>query len=1098
MKIKKFTKKNTFIFGTSYLLLLLIAITFFIINSSLKLNLNSNKIIAKAQASTLSADATVLPLGVYMAGEWLPGRNGSLSNPIDWTATDARLDALQSHHVNAVWLTHVSGAEAGTFATHAAARGIKIIASLTLFNCNINNTFCTSRSVSEHQATINSELAAYGSAPRPLAWGIGDEPTINADWQRWISVWNNSYPNEPITAAFTDVQYPNACPIGGPCALNFIAMDHYSFFSHNDPIAYYSSGNPYPKQGIQSEAWEWTHHAAGIGGRGAPSWPIAQAYQEPWGPYSEDASGNIVVEPGGALHWVMPNPAQIKWQAWSSIAVGAKGMWYYLHFQPLGDFIGVDSAQYLPSRVNTATNTGSPMGLVYSDGRTTPQFEALGSVFNQLNSVGNSIGTALQSSVPANNPSVTILANSANDPTALANVLKDPQSSKCWVVVVAGYQGSTNQNLTIRTGASITGLTSVTTGMQLPLTGSPGALQGVITLAPGEGDIFTCQTQTISDTQAPSTPTGLISSGNSSNQINLTWNASSDDTGVSGYDIFRNGIFLASATGTSYQNTGLTVNDLFFYQVRAKDATGNVSPLSNIIWARATSVSGTILTASPSTATPGAYIDAVWSGVSTPTANDWIGIYVPGAGDSSQATPNWRYTSSCWQAPGPDAKTAGSCPIPMPTAAGTYELRLFANDGYTKLATSNTITVSASVTPTPTPTSTLTPTPTATPTPTVSTVFSDNFDSALSWTTSGAVTWYTGSPKNGTHSVRLTTTGSITKTIPLTGYQNITVSFNMGANSLDNNNEYVQALYYNGSSWTELARINNGAANENNQLNPYSFTLPSSVNNLASFALQFKINGSSSNDYGFVDDVKVTSNTSSSTPTPTPTPTLGPTATPTSTPTPTPTTIATPTPTPSPTPTSTLSNGLIVSRQGLTFNGTSDTVNLGTVSGVDFTQSYTVAMWLKASRLGDPASNCIAKPATLWTKTGGGVWSPEVLLYGAGVPGRILFTHNATDSTAYNLTSTTNVITGTWYHVIARRDLPNNTLKLYINGAEQSSNSTTGKTLVNPNANNLVLGGGSANCSSSYLQGNLDDVRVYNRALTTTEITQLYQLNLHP
>jgi hypothetical protein len=137
------------------------------------------------------------------------------------------------------------------------------------------------------------------------------------------------------------------------------------------------------------------------------------------------------------------------------------------------------------------------------------------------------------------------------------------------------------------------------------------------------------------------------------------------------------------------------------------------------------------------------------------------------------------------------------------------------------------------------------------------TIFTDTFETALNWTKVGAVTWYTGTPKVGTHAARLQTTASIEKAISLANYSNITVSFRMGANSLDTSSENVQALYYNGTSWITLTTIANGSANENNQLNPYTFTLPATMNNKSTFKLRFKINGSAVDDYAFVDEVKV-------------------------------------------------------------------------------------------------------------------------------------------------------------------------------------------------------------------------------------------------
>jgi len=117
------------------------------------------------------------------------------------------------------------------------------------------------------------------------------------------------------------------------------------------------------------------------------------------------------------------------------------------------------------------------------------------------------------------------------------------------------------------------------------------------------------------------------------------------------------------------------------------------------------------------------------------------------------------------------------------------------------------------------------------------------------------VTWYTGSPKNGTHSVRLQTNASIQRTISTVGYQNIVVSYYLGANSLDNANEYLQALWYDGSTWAVMSEIRDGQ--EDNALHVNTISLPAGANNLSSFAIRFKLTANSTNDYGFIDDVVV-------------------------------------------------------------------------------------------------------------------------------------------------------------------------------------------------------------------------------------------------
>ena len=82
------------------------------------------------------------------------------------------------------------------------------------------------------------------------------------------------------------------------------------------------------------------------------------------------------------------------------------------------------------------------------------------------------------------------------------------------------------------------------------------------------------------DTSAPSMPTNLKATAASSSQVNLTWNASSDNVGVSGYKIYRSGSQIATVTGTSYSNTGLSASTTYTYNVAAFDAAGNNSAQS--------------------------------------------------------------------------------------------------------------------------------------------------------------------------------------------------------------------------------------------------------------------------------------------------------------------------------------------------------------------------------------------------------------------------------------------------------------------------------------------------------------------------------------
>lgn len=85
------------------------------------------------------------------------------------------------------------------------------------------------------------------------------------------------------------------------------------------------------------------------------------------------------------------------------------------------------------------------------------------------------------------------------------------------------------------------------------------------------------------DTTAPTAPSSLTSSGTTTTSTNLSWTAATDNVGVTGYDVYRDGSMIASVATTSYTATGLTPSTTYSFTVRAKDAAGNISTASNAV-----------------------------------------------------------------------------------------------------------------------------------------------------------------------------------------------------------------------------------------------------------------------------------------------------------------------------------------------------------------------------------------------------------------------------------------------------------------------------------------------------------------------------------
>lgn len=100
--------------------------------------------------------------------------------------------------------------------------------------------------------------------------------------------------------------------------------------------------------------------------------------------------------------------------------------------------------------------------------------------------------------------------------------------------------------------------------------------------------VFTGQFTASPDNQSPSVPTNVVVSNITSNSLILSWNPSTDNIGVTGYDIYRGTTNIGTSTTTSFNVTGLTSNTGYSFTVRAKDAGGNESTASAIVSATTT------------------------------------------------------------------------------------------------------------------------------------------------------------------------------------------------------------------------------------------------------------------------------------------------------------------------------------------------------------------------------------------------------------------------------------------------------------------------------------------------------------------------------
>ncbi len=159
----------------------------------------------------------------------------------------------------------------------------------------------------------------------------------------------------------------------------------------------------------------------------------------------------------------------------------------------------------------------------------------------------------------------------------------------------------------------------------------------------------------VPDSTPPSAPTGLTSTAKNSGEVDLSWTASTDNIGVTNYDIYRGGTLVGTVPGGSEQGSSLTYQDTavapstsYDYTVKARDAANNASAASNTATvmtpgagggggsitagtAKITQVTtaGTSWTVDLPTYTAGDFM-VVWLGnnlgstAGTPTASGWV------------------------------------------------------------------------------------------------------------------------------------------------------------------------------------------------------------------------------------------------------------------------------------------------------------------------------------------------------------------------------------------------------------------------------------------------------------------------------------------
>jgi beta-glucosidase len=194
---------------------------------------------------------------------------------------------------------------------------------------------------------------------------------------------------------------------------------------------------------------------------------------------------------------------------------------------------------------------------------------------------------------------------------------------------------------------------------KLPMTWMSSASQQPINAGDGKTPLFaqgyglTYGPSGEDDTSPPTAPGTPVASAVTSSSATLTWPASTDDVGVTGYDVVRlqgtAETVTTTSTTASASLTGLTANTSYTFAVYAEDAAGNRSPRSGTVTLTTTGGTGGGCTATPSTQSQwgtGYVIQVTVTNTGTTPRNGWTVTFTLPPGHAISGGWNGTFTSS--------------------------------------------------------------------------------------------------------------------------------------------------------------------------------------------------------------------------------------------------------------------------------------------------------------------------------------------------------------------------------------------------------------------------------------------------------------------